>query len=173
MATNPEPTHERCRARREGDFGWHVGTLLRAYEAAVAEVVADVPHGSRGYQVLDVVVHGDQPTQVALAAHLGIDRTVMTYLIDDLVEADLVRREQSPTDRRARRVVATATGRATLTELERRVRAAEDATMGVLAPAEREVLRGLLRRVACGLRDIDVTGAGGPPVELPMAAVRS
>ena len=39
------------------------------------------------YQILSTVVHDDQPSRLALAAHLGIDRSVMTYLIDDLVEA--------------------------------------------------------------------------------------
>jgi MarR family transcriptional regulator, transcriptional regulator for hemolysin len=55
----------------------------------------------------------DEPcSQAALAARLGIDRTVMTYLLDDLVTAGLVERRQDPGDRRTRSVAATEHGRA-------------------------------------------------------------
>ena len=61
----------------------------------------------------------------------------------------------SQADRRARKVVATASGKRTLRQLDRRVRAAEDALLGILDDTDREVLRGLLRKVACDLRDIE------------------
>jgi DNA-binding MarR family transcriptional regulator len=142
--------------RAEEDFGWHLGVLLRAYHCEVAAVLADLPHVTRGYQVLAEVVHGDQPTQLALAAHLGVDRTVMTYVIDDMAAAGLVERRQSPVDRRARKVVGTAQGEQVLALLERGVRAAEERVLGTLDPAEREAFRALLRRVACAVHE---TGA--------------
>ncbi|WP_127127002.1 MarR family winged helix-turn-helix transcriptional regulator [Georgenia sp. SYP-B2076] len=139
----------------DGDFGRHLGVLLRGYQGSVAAVLGELPHGPRGYQVLSAVVHGDQPNQLALAAHLGIDRTVMTYLIDDLVGAGLVERQQNPSDRRARRIVATEVGARTLRALERDVREAEDRMLGALEHGERETFRELLRRVACDVRDIE------------------
>jgi MarR family transcriptional regulator for hemolysin len=45
--------------------------------------------------------------KLALAQHLGIDRTAMTYLLDDLETAGLIERRPGPADWRARRVVAT------------------------------------------------------------------
>ena len=137
------------------DFGWSLGVLLRAYQDAMSGVLGDLPHGHRGYQVLSTVVHGDQPSQLALAAHLGIDRSVMTYLIDDLVEAGLVERRPNPADRRQRKIVATDAGTRTLAELERRVQDAQDAVLAPLGPGERETLCTLVRRVACDVRDID------------------
>lgn len=138
----------------EDDLGRHLGVLLRAYQATLGPLLAELPHGTRGYQVLVAVVAGGHPNQLALAAHLGIDRTVMTYVIDDLVASGLVERQQNPADRRARRVVATETGRATLAELQRRVLDAEDQLLGALAPAQRAVFRDLLQTVACGVRDV-------------------
>jgi hypothetical protein len=44
-----------------------------------------------------------------------------------------------------------------LADLERRVRRAEDHLLDGLSAAERETLRDLLRKVACHVRDIDVT----------------
>ncbi|MFI2752924.1 MarR family winged helix-turn-helix transcriptional regulator [Cellulomonas sp. P22] len=139
----------------QDDLGWHLGVLLRAYQCSVARLLGDLPHGTRGYQVLAAVEHGDQPNQQALAAHLGIDRTVMTYLIDDLVAAGLVERRQNPADRRARKIVTTPRGAVHLADLESEVRRAEDALLADLDPAERDTFRTLLRRVACGVRDLD------------------
>nr|WP_243855191.1 MarR family transcriptional regulator [Diaminobutyricimonas sp. TR449] len=108
-----------------------------------------------GAVVLGAVVHGDQPSQLALAAHLGIDRSVMTYLIDDLVEAGLVERQPNAADRRQRKIVATDIGTQTLTKLERRVQQAQDEVLSTLAPSERETLCNLVRRIALDTRDID------------------
>ncbi|WP_188191386.1 MarR family winged helix-turn-helix transcriptional regulator [Nonomuraea sp. SYSU D8015] len=139
----------------EGDFGWSLGVLLRAFHDSMVTVLGDLPHGPRGYQTLSTVVHGDQPSQLALAAHLGIDRTVMTYLIDDLVEAGLVERRLNPADRRQRKIVATEKGAGVLRALERRVREAEDRVLQALEPDERETFRRMVRRVACGVADIE------------------
>ncbi|WP_222843961.1 MarR family winged helix-turn-helix transcriptional regulator [Cellulosimicrobium sp. CUA-896] len=79
----------------------------------------------------------------------------MTYLVDDLVAAGLVERQQNPADRRARRVVATPAGRRRLAELAGRVHDAEDSLLGALSPEERRTFRTLMRRVACDLRDVD------------------
>ena len=137
------------------DFGWALGVLLSAYHSTVVSELGDFPHGPRGYQTLIEVVRGEHPSQLALAAYLGIDRTVMTYLIDDLVTAGFVERQLNPADRRQRKVVATALGRRTLQDLQKRVRAAEEKVLGALEPAERDAFRVLLRRVACGVRDIE------------------
>lgn len=136
------------------ELGWSLGVLLRHYQEQVGPVLDAVPHGHRGFQVLASVVHGDQRSQLALAGHLGIDRTVMTYLVDDLVAAGLVERQVDPADRRQRRLVPTAEGRTTLARLEDDVRAAEDAALQVLAPADRAALRHLLSAAACALRGI-------------------
>ncbi len=88
------------------DFGWSVGVLNKAYAEAVAPILDRIPRGVRGYQTLYAAATYDLPTQLALAEYLLIDKSVMPYVVDDLVGAGLVRREPSPTDRRARRVAA-------------------------------------------------------------------
>jgi DNA-binding MarR family transcriptional regulator len=60
--------------------------------------------------VLSAAAHGTVGSQLALALHLGVDRTVMTYLLDDLEAAGLIERRPDPADRRARQVVATRQG---------------------------------------------------------------
>ena len=132
----------------ESDLGWALGAVMRSYLRAAHDAVGAVPGGPRGYQVLSVAGRGEQRSQLALAQHLGVDRTVMTYLLDDLESAGLVERKPDPTDRRARRLVLTDAGTETLCELESRLRGVEDQILDPLDPGEREVLRSLLRRVA-------------------------
>jgi DNA-binding MarR family transcriptional regulator len=134
--------------RLESDLGWALGTVMRSYLRAVDEVVAQVPGGPRGYQVLAAAGRGEAGSQLALAQHLGVDRTVMTYLLDDLESAGLVERRPDPADRRARRISLTGDGGARLCALERALRSAEEAVLAPLADDERTVLRELLARIA-------------------------
>lgn len=136
-------------------FGWSLAALLREWKHRVAATCDELPQGSRGYEVLSAVVHDRPPTQAALATRLGIDRTVMTYLIDELDAAGLARREPDPTDRRARRIVATARGAEIVAGLDAQVARAEDELLAALEPAERTALRGLLARAASGAAPAD------------------
>ena len=130
------------------DLGWALGMVFRLYLKSAGAVMADLPGGPRGYQVLAEAAGNHAGTHLALAQRLGIDRTVMTYLLDDLERAGLVERRPDPADRRARHLVATPHGRDRLAELDRQLRQAEDRVLGGLDDRERDTLRELLRRVA-------------------------
>jgi DNA-binding MarR family transcriptional regulator len=134
----------------ESDLGWALGTVMRAYLRAVDEVVAGVPGGPRGYQVLAACGREGPRTQLALAGRLGLDRTVMTYLLDDLQKADLVERRPDPADRRARRVELTENGHAELCRLAGALAEAEERLLDRLDADERGTLRHLLFRLATG-----------------------
>ncbi|TQS46716.1 MarR family winged helix-turn-helix transcriptional regulator [Cryptosporangium phraense] len=137
------------------DLGWSLGVLFRAYTKAAGFVMADVPGGPRGYQILATCVRDTPGTQLALAHQLGVDRTVMTYLLDDLEKAGLVTRQPDPADRRARRIVATETGRATLAELDKGLCEAEDRLLAGLPDGERATFRELLQRLAANVNLAD------------------
>jgi DNA-binding MarR family transcriptional regulator len=122
--------------------------VLRRWHEQVEEALRDIPQGSRGYHVLSVVVHDEVPTQGALASRLAIDRSVMTYLLDDLETAGLLERQLDPRDRRARRIVPTEQGRKTLAEAEGRVAIAEDNILGGLPEPERSLFRLSAERAA-------------------------
>jgi DNA-binding MarR family transcriptional regulator len=131
------------------DLGWSLGVLSRLYGKAVSAIFAEMPGGPRGYQVLAAAARDEHGSQLALAQHLGVDRTVMTYLLDSLAEAGLIERRPDPADRRARRIVATARGRAVLDELGGQLRAAEDQLLaGLDDDTDRQTFRAQLQRVA-------------------------
>jgi DNA-binding MarR family transcriptional regulator len=132
----------------ESDLGWALGRVARAHLRAAQDVVAGLPGGPRGYQVLAAAAREEASTQLALAHKLGVDRTVMTYLLDELQHAGLVERRPDPADRRARRIVLTESGRARLCDLESRLLGAEERMLIALSPDEQDSLRTLLRKVA-------------------------
>jgi DNA-binding MarR family transcriptional regulator len=132
----------------ETDLGWALFAVLRGYRQATDAALAGLPGGPRGYQVLAASQRGEAASQLALAQQLGVDRTVMTYLLDDLERAGLVERKPDPADRRTRRVTLTEAGNAAMCDSHRRLRAVEDELLEPLLPAEREALRGMLYRLA-------------------------
>jgi DNA-binding MarR family transcriptional regulator len=118
----------------DADLGWSLGVVFRSYVKAAEAIVGDLPGGARGYQVLAAAAQELAGSQAALGQRLGIDRTVLTYLIDDLEELGLVERRQHPTDRRHRRIVATSKGRAQWRKRQRALRDAERRVLGPLGP---------------------------------------
>ncbi|MBE1874465.1 winged helix-turn-helix transcriptional regulator [Myceligenerans sp. TRM 65318] len=166
--TAPAAAHEHAVPGPSLGLSWSLVALLREWSTRVEAATEDLPDGMRGYQVLRVVVHDAPPTQASLAARLGIDRTVMTYLIDRYVECGFVERRQDPADRRARRIVATARGRTKLAEVDVRVADAEEDLLSGLPPEDRVRFRDLLERAASSITEDDdpcgvVARAATPP----------
>jgi DNA-binding MarR family transcriptional regulator len=145
------------------DLGWGLGTVFRAYVKAAHAAVADLPGGPRGYQVLSAAAHGQVGSQLALAQHLGVDRTVMTYLLDDLESGGLIERRPDPADRRARRVVATPRGTELLANLDDRLRTAE---ADLLAPFDDEAARTFRAQVRVLATRVDALDPVESPCEL-------
>jgi DNA-binding MarR family transcriptional regulator len=148
MTAPPVDKSTRVCGPLDGDLGWALGMVFRSYVKTVNTAVADLPGGPRGYQVLATAVRDVPGTQLALAQQMGVDRTVMTYLLDDLEAAGLIERQPDPADRRVRRIAATDRGRTRLDQLDKCLAQAEEHVLGVLDRADRATFRELLRRVA-------------------------
>jgi DNA-binding MarR family transcriptional regulator len=144
-----------CADALADDLGWGLGMIFRAYVKAAHAAVADLPGGPRGYQVLSAAAQGTVGSQLALAQHLGVDRTVMTYLLDDLEAANLIERRPDPADRRARRITATQKANELLTSLNERLRAAEAHLLAPLGTDSRRTFRAQVRLLATQLDALD------------------
>lgn len=128
------------------DLGQALSALLRRYLAGARDVVDGLPGGPRGFQVLAVSSEGACGNQAEIAQRLGIDRTVMTYLVDDLETAGMVERRPDPSDRRARQVVLTPRGESVLADASGRLEEIERTVLGALPDPELEIFRSLLSR---------------------------
>lgn len=85
--------------------------------------------------------------QSEIADALRLDRTTVTYLVDDLETRGWVQRATDPDDRRAHAVSATADGERVLEELRPLVQAAEQSFLKALSESEQADLRALLVRL--------------------------
>ena len=91
-----------------------LGYLLKHAQLRLAELAEPLyaPLGVTGRQLALLTLFGEGPAQSQQdgAARLGVDRTTMVALVDELEAKGLVRREVAPGDRRKRLVVLTPEG---------------------------------------------------------------
>ncbi len=137
------------------DLGWALGVIFRAYVKTARQATAGIPGGHRGFQVLTASAAATPSNQRTIATQLGIDRTVMTYLLDDMERAGLIARQADPADRRTRLIVATDHGRAVLTELCDRLGRLETHILSTLPAGDQATLKSLLQRLAAALNELD------------------
>src|SRR5438874_10441233 len=94
-----------------------IGQLLTVAAAAAQSLARERlrPLGltPRGWAVLSALAKGRTRPQIDLATATGTDRTVMTYLLDDLATQGLIERVRDPDDRRSYQVHLTRRGEET------------------------------------------------------------
>jgi DNA-binding MarR family transcriptional regulator len=127
------------------DLGYLFGRLARRMAAVEAPALERHGLSMWGYVVLSSVVTEPERPQVAVAQGVGLDRTSMVSVLDELERAGHVRRQPHPTDRRARLIEATSKGIKTLVAVRREIRTVEDQVLAALPPDQRAALRPALR----------------------------
>ncbi len=90
---------------------------------------------------------GGPVSQQSLGEQLGIDRTTVVELIDQLEEQGVVVRRRNPVDRRSYALHLTPKGKTVQKRAARAFDGAADEFFGPLAPAEQTALMEMLRRV--------------------------
>jgi MarR family transcriptional regulator, transcriptional regulator for hemolysin len=120
--------------------------LWRASHVRAADVLGSVGLTPALFALLNVIGAREGAIQQELGSVLGIDRSTMVSLIDQLEGAGLAKRRPSATDRRAREVGITAKGRRLLERARRLISETEDEVLAGLNAKERGELVSLLRR---------------------------
>lgn len=128
-----------------------LGFLLGRAHLAHREV-AEAGLGSLGIRAREsgalALLAGEGPlSQQRLGQRMGVDRTTMVSLVDELEQKGLVARQRDPADRRAYALHLTPKGRRLLARADRAVKRAEDEFLTVLSAEERRQLKTLLRRL--------------------------
>jgi MarR family transcriptional regulator, transcriptional regulator for hemolysin len=120
--------------------------IWRATHTRTAEVLGSVGLTPALFALLNVIGAREGAIQQELGSMLGIDRSTMVSLIDELESAGLGRRRPSATDRRAREIVITPKGRRLLQQARRLIAQVEDEVLAGLTAEDRRELLALLRR---------------------------
>ncbi len=127
-----------------------LGYLLKHAQAALSEhtgaALARFHIDGRQLAVLTVLSGSAAPAQHEAAGKLGVDRTTMVELLDELERKGLVQRRPDLADRRRKLVYLTSTGETAVRDGGRAAQDAERAFLAALTPAEGDQLRVLLQR---------------------------
>jgi DNA-binding MarR family transcriptional regulator len=120
--------------------------LWRSTHTRTADALASVGLTPALFALLNVIGAREGAIQQELGTALGIDRSTMVSLVDQLESAHLARRRLSATDRRAREVAITPKGRRLLLRARALISQVEDEVLAGLTNDERRELVALLRR---------------------------
>lgn len=132
----------------EHDFGWALRSVSLAFQAGAIAAVSHLPSGPRGYLVLLTASEASGESQLTIARRLGLDKTVMTYLVDALVDHGLIVREPDPADRRVRRLVLTGAGQTALDTARAQISAVETELLSSLSAEGAVSFRTMLAAIA-------------------------
>jgi len=113
-----------------------------------AERLAALELHPRHFGMLSHLAASEGKSQQALGNALGIHRSALVALVDDLEERGLAERRRDPHDRRAYALYLTRRGRTVLADLQREADARESELLAGLGARERSQLISLLQRVA-------------------------
>ena len=129
-----------------------LGYLLKHAQQRMAELSAAAlaPFGINGRELAVLLAIDSQAplSQQEAARRLGVDRTTMVALIDELEGKQLVQRRQDLADRRKNVVALTPAGRSTLRKAGKASDEAERRFLAPLTGDEAAQVREALRRVA-------------------------
>ena len=120
--------------------------LWRASHTRAASALETVGLTPALFGLINVIGAREGANQQELGATMGIDRSTMVLLIDQLESEGLAKRRPSATDRRARQVVITPKGRRVLERGRGLANQVDDDVLQGLTAAERRQLLTLLRR---------------------------
>ncbi len=159
------PALPRC---MEGHIGYLVARAHHACFALASEAMAPLGLTVKHYACLRAIASEGPLSQQELGALLGIDRTTVVAVVDDLERKRLVARRRNPRDRRAYALEATAAGRSWLERVAPIVADAQDRMCAQLAAGERAELTRLLKALIAGAEE-----AAGEERRLSQRAART
>ncbi|OSQ63037.1 MarR family transcriptional regulator [Marivita cryptomonadis] len=124
--------------------------LKRAYvivQADFRRALGEDGFAPRVFSALSLVVQYPNVTQSGLARMLGIERSGLVAIVDELEGRGLIKRTNVPGDRRVQALVPTAKGKTSYVEARAVVRAHEDRLLSNLSTEEKATLLTLLGKI--------------------------
>jgi DNA-binding MarR family transcriptional regulator len=134
--------------------GYLIARAHHVCHALADEAMTPLGLTVKHFGCLAVIADEGPLSQQALGGRMGVDRTTIVALVDDLEAKRFVARRRNPIDRRAYALAATASGKRWLARAQERLHSRENRMLAGISDAERDQLRGLLRALIAGA-DVD------------------
>jgi DNA-binding MarR family transcriptional regulator len=99
------------------------------------------------FSALEIIASNPGISQIELSAEVGLDKSAIVPLIDDLEKRAWVARTKSARDRRRNELSITATGKAELDKLFKELEVTEKAGLAMLSDDERRLINRALDKV--------------------------
>jgi DNA-binding MarR family transcriptional regulator len=132
------------------DLHWLALRLYQKLGSVENEVVRRHGLSLWGYEVLTASAGTPLRSQLALARTLGIDKSKMVLVLDELQAAGFITRVPDPTDRRVRIIKATTAGLAARSAAAAELQKIEDVLLADLSDGDRKTLLAVLDHVVNG-----------------------
>ena len=133
--------------RLSGTVVWLLGRAAQRGHQLAQERLAAAGIRKWHYAVLAALAEFGQQSQADIGRRLGLDRSDVVAVLNDLQADDYVGREPDPADRRRNIVTISEHGRTALAGFDRLIAAADGHLLADLSAAERAQLAALLERI--------------------------
>lgn len=126
---------------------WALGRASMQSQRLVRHHMTQAGIRTQHYHVLASLADDGPGAQATLADRIGLDRSDLVTLLDELEELKLLARQVDPADRRRKIVTITPAGEKQLDSMDQLIYAAEAELLKPLTATERKTLLALLSRL--------------------------
>ena len=127
---------------------WALGRSSQHAQRLVRQHMTQAGVRTQHYHVLASLADDGEAAQATLADRIGLDRSDLVTLLDELEELKFLARRVDPADRRRKIVAITPAGEKQLDAMDQLIYAAEADLLEPLTAAERKTLLALLSRLS-------------------------
>ena len=127
---------------------WALGRSSQQAQRLVRQHMTEAGVRTQHYHVLASLADDGEGAQATLADRIGLDRSDLVTLLDELEDLKYVERRVDPADRRRKIVAITPAGEQQLIAMDQLIVAAVAVLLEPLSARERKTLLGLLHRLS-------------------------
>jgi len=137
----------------DGFIGYNLKRAYILVQEDFRRTVEDEGLSTRTFSALSIVVQLPNITQAEVARMLGVDRSGMVAITDDLQARGYLIRRASTRDRRVQALIPTALGKEVCARTRQKVQDHENKLFAHFSAEEQQLLVGLLRKIRDGKQE--------------------
>lgn len=137
-----------------------VRRLFQIANAISVEAFASEDISVLEFAVMQFLLREPELDQVSLAVRIGVDRTNIGVILDQMEKRGLVERQINPSDRRARLLRLTEHGKDVVTRIQPQTAVVREKLFAPLTDAEREMFYDIVERMIAANETYSQPGAG-------------